>query len=76
MRIAENGDAVQRRCHADQHRHRRIQHRRSLGSFIGALMIATLNNGMDLLGVPSFYQMVMKGVIIIVTVSIDKNQRE
>jgi ribose/xylose/arabinose/galactoside ABC-type transport system permease subunit len=47
-----------------------------LGSFIGAIMIATLNNGMDLLGVPSFYQMVMKGVIIIVTVSIDKNQRE
>lgn len=47
-----------------------------LGSFIGALMIATLNNGMDLLNVPSFYQMVLKGAIIIVTVSLDKGQRQ
>ena len=47
-----------------------------LGSFIGALMIATLNNGMDLLNVPSFYQMVLKGAIIIITVSLDKGQRQ
>lgn len=46
-----------------------------LGTLVGALMIATLNNGMDLLGVSSFYQMVFKGVIIIVAVSLDKNQR-
>jgi D-xylose transport system permease protein len=45
------------------------------GSLIGALMIATLNNGMDLLGVSSFYQMVFKGIIIILAVSLDKNQR-
>lgn len=36
------------------------------GTLVGALMIAALNNGMDLLSVPSFYQMVLKGVIIIV----------
>ena len=45
-----------------------------LGSFIGALIIASLNNGMDLLGVPSFYQMVFKGLIIIIAVSIDRRQ--
>ena len=47
-----------------------------LGSLIGALMMATLNNGMDLLGVSSFYQMVLKGLIIILAVSLDRNQRE
>ncbi len=47
-----------------------------LGSLIGALTMATLNNGMDLLGVSSFYQMVFKGVIIILAVSLDRNQRE
>jgi len=46
-----------------------------MGSFIGALIIATLNNGMDLLGVPSFYQMVFKGIIIIVAVALDKKGR-
>ena len=46
-----------------------------MGSFIGALTIATLNNGMDLLGVPSFYQMVFKGIIIISAVALDSKQR-
>lgn len=46
-----------------------------MGSFIGALVIASLNNGMDLLGVPSFYQMVFKGVIIVVAVALDRTQR-
>jgi D-xylose transport system permease protein len=47
-----------------------------MGSFIGALTIATLNNSMDLLGVPSFYQMVFKGVIIVGAVALDKGQRQ
>lgn len=47
-----------------------------MGSFIGALTIATLNNSMDLLGVPSFYQMVFKGLIIIGAVALDKGQRQ
>ncbi len=46
-----------------------------MGSFIGALTIATLNNGMDLLDVPSFYQMVFKGIIIVSAVAMDKGQR-
>ena len=47
-----------------------------MGSLVGALMIATLDNGMDLLAIPSFYQMVLKGVIIIVAVALDKGQRQ
>lgn len=46
-----------------------------VGSLIGALMIGTLNNGMDLLGVTSFYQMVLKGFIIILAVALDRAQR-
>jgi D-xylose transport system permease protein len=46
-----------------------------LGSLVGALTIATLNNGMDLMGVSSFYQMVFKGLIIIAAVSLDQGQR-
>lgn len=46
-----------------------------IGSLIGALTMATLNNGMDLLGVSSFYQMVLKGVIIILAVSLDRGDQ-
>lgn len=44
------------------------------GSLIGALIIAGLNNGMDLLSVPSFYQMVFKGLIIVSAVAVDRRQ--
>jgi D-xylose transport system permease protein len=47
-----------------------------IGSLVGALTIAVLNNGMDLWGVPSFYQMVLKGVIIIGAVAMDSSQRK
>jgi D-xylose transport system permease protein len=48
----------------------------AMGTFVGALMIASLNNGMDLMGVPSFYQMVGKGLIIVIAVSLDQSQRK
>lgn len=41
------------------------------GTIIGALIIGVLNNGMSLLGVPSFYQLIIKGFIIIVAVFFD-----
>jgi putative xylitol transport system permease protein len=41
------------------------------GTLIGALIIGVINNGLDLLGVSSFYQQVVKGVIIIVAVLLD-----
>ncbi|WP_439240264.1 ABC transporter permease subunit [Lonepinella sp. BR2474] len=42
------------------------------GTLVGALIIATLNNGMTLMGVSYFWQLVIKGGVIIVAVLIDK----
>lgn len=45
------------------------------GTIIGALIIGVLNNGMSLLGVSSFYQLIIKGLIIIVAVFFDVLQK-
>lgn len=42
-----------------------------LGTFIAIIIYATLDNGMTLLSIPSFYQMVFKGIILILAVTID-----
>lgn len=47
---------------------------RIVGTLIGALIIGTLNNGLNLLGVSSFFQMVVKGVVIIIAVLLDRNK--
>ncbi|MFY4775820.1 ribose ABC transporter permease RbsC [Metabacillus sp. RGM 3146] len=47
---------------------------RIAGTLIGALIIGTLNNGLNLLGVSSFYQMVVKGIVIIIAVLLDRNK--
>lgn len=44
------------------------------GTLIGALIIGTLNNGLNLLGVSSFFQMVVKGVVILIAVLIDRKK--
>ena len=41
------------------------------GTLIGAVVMGVINNGLNLLGVNSFWQSVAKGVIIIVAVYID-----
>lgn len=41
------------------------------GTFIGILIIGVLNNGLNLMGINSFWQDVFKGVIILVAVIID-----
>jgi len=41
------------------------------GTVIGAFIIGILNNGMSLLGVPMFYQLIIKGLIIILAVWFD-----
>lgn len=41
------------------------------GTAIGLLLIQTLNNGLDLLIVPSYWQDVVKGVLIVLAVAID-----
>lgn len=48
-----------------------------VGTIIGAMIIGVINNGMSLLGISSFYQMIVKGFIIIIAVMIDVfNRRE
>ena len=42
------------------------------GTLIGALIIAAMNNGMTLMGVSYFWQLVIKGCVIIIAVLIDK----
>lgn len=42
------------------------------GSLIGALLIAVINNGMNLLGVSPYFQELARGVIIIAAVYVDR----
>jgi D-xylose transport system permease protein len=42
------------------------------GSILGAFFIGALNNGMSLLDVTEFYQKVIKGVIIVAAVALDR----
>ena len=46
-----------------------------LGTLIGVLIIGVLNNGMTLLGVGSYYQMIANGVLLLVAVGIDQVKR-
>ncbi|MDQ4504022.1 ABC transporter permease [Sinomonas sp. ASV322] len=41
------------------------------GTAIGLLLIQTINNGLDILLVPSYWQSVIKGVIIVAAVGVD-----
>ncbi|MBD1555631.1 ABC transporter permease [Vibrio sp. S9_S30] len=45
-----------------------------VGTLFGALIIGVLNNGLDLLGVSSFYQQVVKGAIIVLAVMMDRSR--
>jgi ribose transport system permease protein len=45
------------------------------GTLLGALIIATLNNGLTLLNMSYFWQLVVKGLVIILTVIIDRLRR-
>ncbi|MFN2340503.1 MAG: ABC transporter permease [Halanaerobium sp.] len=48
-----------------------------IGTIVGALIIAVLNNGLNLLNVSSFYQLVAKGAVILLAVFLDrKNQQQ
>lgn len=42
------------------------------GTLIGALIIGVLDNGLNLLNVSSYYQLVVKGVVIVVAVLMDQ----
>lgn len=47
-----------------------------IGSLIGALIMAVLSNGLDLMNINSYYQMIFTGIIIVVAVASQRNKRE
>ena len=47
---------------------------RIFGTIIGALIIGTLNNGLNILNVSSFYQQVVKGIVILLAVLMDRKK--
>jgi ribose/xylose/arabinose/galactoside ABC-type transport system permease subunit len=40
------------------------------GTFIGVLILATLLNGMNLLGIPSLWQALVTGVLILIMIAL------
>jgi len=45
-----------------------------LGTIIGVLIIGVLNNGLNLMDVSAFYQTIVKGLVILLAVLIDKRK--
>lgn len=48
---------------------------RILGTLVGALIIGVLSNGLVLMNVPFFYQLIVKGLVIVLAVAIDSLRR-
>ena len=48
---------------------------RVLGALLGALLMGSLNNGMSLMNVPTFYQNTARGVVLLLAVAIDHISR-
>lgn len=46
-----------------------------IGTIIGAMIIGVLNNGLNLLNVSSFYQLVAKGAVILIAVFLDRRSQ-
>ena len=46
------------------------------GTLIGALIIGVLNNGLNLMNVSPFYQSIVKGLVILIAVLLDKESRK
>ena len=46
------------------------------GTIIGVLIIGVLNNGLVLMGVSSYYQQIIKGVIIAAAVLLDMKTKK
>lgn len=49
---------------------------RIMGTLIGALILGFLNNGLNLLGVSSYYQMIVKAVVILLAVLVDNKSSQ
>ncbi|PSH17695.1 sugar ABC transporter permease [Yersinia pseudotuberculosis] len=46
------------------------------GTLFGVLIIGVMNNGLDLLGVQSYYQQIIKGVLIVFAVMLDPSRKQ
>lgn len=46
-----------------------------VGTIIGAVIIGVLNNGLNLMNVSPFYQLIVKGLVILLAVMIDKKNK-
>lgn len=49
---------------------------RIVGTLIGALILGFLNNGLNLMGVSSYYQMIVKAVVILLAVLVDNKSNK
>jgi len=47
-----------------------------VGTLFGVLIIGVMNNGLDLLGVQSYYQQIIKGVLIVIAVLLDPSRKQ
>jgi fructose transport system permease protein len=43
-----------------------------LGSLVGALIVGVFRNGLTLMGVPSVYQILITGILVILAVATDR----
>jgi D-xylose transport system permease protein len=48
---------------------------RVMGALLGALLMGSLNNGMSLMNVPTFYQDTARGIVLLLAVAIDQISR-
>jgi ribose transport system permease protein len=46
-----------------------------IGTIIGAMIIGVLNNGLNLMNVSPFYQLIVKGIVILLAVIMDKKSK-
>jgi inositol transport system permease protein len=46
------------------------------GTLAGALLMGVINNGLDLVNVPSYYQQIAKGAIIVGAVVLDRGKEK
>jgi fructose transport system permease protein len=47
-----------------------------VGSLIGALIVGVFRNGLTLMGVPSVYQILITGILVILAVATDQVSRK
>ena len=74
LRPAEPRAGLRTRRHrrgGDRRRQPDGRPRHDLGNSAGLLIIQTLNNGLDILVVPAYWQDVIKGVLIVAAVAVD-----